>query len=81
MVGKECVAVYRMVAEEGMRPCMEGAIAIGRHLLGAVLCQPSTEFKMRAKQQSHTCLERAGTASCCIRMERCFSLMSGACPY
>ena len=25
--------------------------------------------------------ERAGTASCCIRMEWCFSLMSGVSPY
>lgn len=36
MAGKECVAVCRMAGEEDMRPCMEGSIAISRHLLGAM---------------------------------------------
>lgn len=40
-------------------------------------CVPSAGFKIRVKQQSRTCLGRAGTASCCSRVERCSSLMSG----
>lgn len=77
MAGKERVAVCRMDSEEGVRPCMEGIIAVGRHLPGAVLCQSSAGFKISVKQQSRTCLGRAGTASCCVRVERCSSLMSG----
>mgnify|MGYP006958752531 CR=1 FL=1 len=77
MAGKERAAACRMVVEEGVRPCMEGITAVGRHLPGAVLCQPSAGFKIRVKQQSRTCLGRAGTASCCSRVERCSSLMSG----
>lgn len=81
MAGKERAAVCRMAGEEGMRPFMEGVVAVSRHLLGAMWRKPSAEFKIMAKQQSRTCLERAGTASCCIRMEWCFSLMSGVSPY
>ena len=81
MAGKERAAACRMAAEEGMRPSVEGSIAVGRYLLGAMLCQPSVGFKIRAKQQSRTCLKRAGTASCYIRVVRCFSLMSGVWPY
>ena len=81
MAGKKRAAACRMAAEESMRPSVEGVIAVGQHLLGTVLRQPSAGLRMWAKQQSHTCLERAGTASCCIRMERCFSLMSGVWPY
>jgi len=66
---------------KGVAPCMEGVVAVSRHLLGAMWRKPSAEFKIMAKQQSRTCLERAGTASCCIRMEWCFSLMSGVSPY
>lgn len=60
MAGKERAAACRMVVEEGVRPCMEGITAVGRHLPGAVLCQPSAGFKIRVKQQSRTCLGRAG---------------------
>lgn len=81
MAGKERAAVCRMVGEEGMRPFMERGIAVGRYLLGTVLCQPSAGLRLGAKQQSRTCFERAGTASCCIRVEGCSSLMSGVCPY
>ena len=77
MAGKERAAVCRMDSEKGMRLFMEGAIAVGRYLLGTVLCQPSARFKIKVKQQSRTCLGRAGTASCCVRVERCSSLMSG----
>ncbi|WP_334313707.1 hypothetical protein [Bacteroides ovatus] len=80
MAGKERAAACRMDGEESMRPFMEGAIAVGRHLPWKVLCQPSAGFKMRAKQQSRTCLGRAGTASCCVRVQRCFSLMSSVLP-
>ena len=75
MAGKERAAACRMAAEEGMRPSVEGSIAVGRYLFGAMLCQSSAGFKIRAKQQSRTCLGRAGTASCCVRVVRCFSLM------
>ena len=81
MAGKECVAVCRMAGEEGMCTCMEGVVAVSRHLLGAMWRKPSAEFKIMAKQQSRTCLERVGTASCCIQMEWCFSLMSGVWTY
>lgn len=81
MAGKKRASACRMAVEEGVRPCMEGIIVAGRHLPGAVLCQPSARFMIRAKQQSRTCLERVGTASCCIRMEWCFSLMSGVWTY
>lgn len=80
MAGKERAAACRMVVEEGVRPCMEGITAVGRHLPGAVLCQPSAGFKIRKKQQSRTCLERVGTASCCVQVERCSSLMSSVLP-
>ena len=36
MAGKECVSVCRMAGEEGMCPCMEGVVAVSRHLLGAM---------------------------------------------
>lgn len=48
MAGKERAVACRMVGEEGMRPSVEGAIAVGRHLLGVVLCQSSAGFKIRA---------------------------------
>ena len=48
MAGKERAAACRMVSEEGMRPSVEGAIAVGRHFLGVVLCQSSVGFKIRA---------------------------------
>ena len=81
MAGKERAVAYRMADEEGMCLFMEGVVAVSRHLLGAMWRKPSAEFKIMAKQQSRTCLERAGTASCCIRMEWCFSLMSGVWTY
>ena len=81
MAGKERAGVCRMAVEEGVRPCMEGIIAVGRHLPGAVLCQSSAGLMMRANSKSRTCLGRAGTASCCVRAVRCFSLMSGVWTY
>lgn len=49
MAGKKRASACRMDSEKGVRPCLEGAIAVGRHFLGAVLCQPSVGFKMRTK--------------------------------
>ena len=49
MAGKERAAVCRMAGEEGMRPFMEGAVAVGRHLLGMVLCQPFAGIKIGQK--------------------------------
>ena len=52
MAGKERAAVCRMAAEEGMRLCLEGAIAAGRHLLGTVLCQPSAGLRRRTNSKA-----------------------------
>ena len=49
MAGKERAAVCRMAGEEGMRPFMERGIAVGRYLLGTVLCQPSAGLKIGEK--------------------------------
>ena len=52
MAGKERAAVCRMAVEEGVRPYMEGIIAVSRHHWGAVLCQPSAGLMMRANSKA-----------------------------
>ena len=52
MAGKERAAVCRMAVEEGVRPYMEGTIAVGRYLLRAVLGQPSAGLMMRANSKA-----------------------------
>lgn len=49
MAGKVRASVCWMVGEKGMRSSMEGAVVVGRHLLGTVLCQSSAGLKIGEK--------------------------------